>query len=500
MRGALLSATEELGKVDASDIPPSYADQFQEFQNHLPELTSEISYVVDVADVLLSVLGSKSEQHYLVIFQNPAELRATGGFIGSFAAVTLDQGELSEFVVPSGGTYDVSGQQVKRLKPPTPMGLVSDRFEIQDANWSADFPWSARKIQKMYQDGGGATTDGVIAVDTEVLRTFLQLTGDVELPEYGVTVTSENVTDVLMRQIQEVRETSSEPKQIIADLVERVLDRALKLEPDQSLAVLLAFNRLLSERHLLLYHRDAELQKQLSDIGWTGELNDIPDSDYLHLNFTNIAGGKTDEFVDTRAHLESELDADGSVTHRLTITRTHKGDPNDELYGINNMSYVRLYVPENAELLEASGFTQIDPRKFLYPASGAIDDPDLAALEGDATVHRDSGTAIHQELGKTVFGNWIETPVGESRSVEFVYRVPNVAKTSGGLNASTTYRLYAQSQPGSTHVELDGTLKDAAQRTVRFRYPESAAKDPNPLWNFEMRWVRDAMFAVILEE
>ena len=43
---------------------------------------------------LFNALGGPAPSRYLLVFQNPAELRPTGGFPGTMALVTLNQGEL----------------------------------------------------------------------------------------------------------------------------------------------------------------------------------------------------------------------------------------------------------------------------------------------------------------------------------------------------------------------------------------------------------------------
>lgn len=499
MSDALNVAVRELEYVQIEDLPPAYQDDFRELKQTLPTLTGDVAYLVSVADVLLDVLGSRSEQRYLVLFQNPAELRATGGFLGSFAAVTIDQGVLEEIVVPEGGTYDVSGQQTVIVKPPAPLGLVATKWEMQDANWSPDFPWSARKIQLMYQSGGGPSTDGVIAINTEVLRALLDIVGSVELTDYDLVVTSDNVVDVVLRQIHEKREDSAAPKAIIADLVSEVLNRAMSLDASSAPDVMVVLNRLLQERDVMIYARDPELQERITAMGWAGELKSPTESDYLHLNFSNIAGGKTDEHIDTLAELESTIGNDGIVTHKLVVTRTHKGDPEDELYGQNNMSYLRVYVPEGSELVEASGFTQLDPRLFLYPEEQAESDPDLEQLSGAATVHQSSGTAVHTEMDKTVFGNWIETKVGETSRVEFTYRSGQSLAQQGGLLKTASYRLYLQAQAGSPNVSFTTQLNDAQGRSSVWQYP-AALENNGSVWADQALLNIDHFYAVILEE
>ena len=53
------------------------------------------SYVT-VSARLPAILGWDGPRRYLVLTQNPAELRPTGGFTGSYGIVTFDRGRLTE--------------------------------------------------------------------------------------------------------------------------------------------------------------------------------------------------------------------------------------------------------------------------------------------------------------------------------------------------------------------------------------------------------------------
>ena len=65
-------------------------------------LSTKLSSAADVtgpgarpARLLPPMLGSEGPRTYLVVFQNPAELRSTGGIFGSFALMTADNGKIT---------------------------------------------------------------------------------------------------------------------------------------------------------------------------------------------------------------------------------------------------------------------------------------------------------------------------------------------------------------------------------------------------------------------
>jgi len=53
-----------------------------------------VSELVDLLAAAKIFLGFDYDQRYLLVFQNNNELRASGGFIGSFALVDIGNGQI----------------------------------------------------------------------------------------------------------------------------------------------------------------------------------------------------------------------------------------------------------------------------------------------------------------------------------------------------------------------------------------------------------------------
>src|SRR4029079_14256047 len=51
-----------------------------------------------------AIFGAEGERTYLLVTQNNAESRATGGFIGSYAVISAHHGELGRGGLPRPGT------------------------------------------------------------------------------------------------------------------------------------------------------------------------------------------------------------------------------------------------------------------------------------------------------------------------------------------------------------------------------------------------------------
>lgn len=340
----------------------------------VPLIHANIRELLSVSDALLSILGHERSQRYLVMFQNNNELRPTGGFMGSYALLDIDRGEIKKIDIPGGGTYDVQGQLTEYVKPPRPMRVIADRWEFQDANYFPDFAASAEKIMWFYEEAGGPSVDGVIAINATFFEALLDIIGPIEMPEYGVIITSDNFFDTIQKQVEfEYDKEENKPKQIIADMAPIALNRLLQSGSQGILDVVSTLETGLQARELQFYFVQEKLQKIMAEKGWSGAIKQT-NGDYLNVVSTNIAGGKTDAVTLRDYDLEVDISDDGSITNTLTITHTHDGDPNGVFTDIPNVDYLRVYVPDGSELLSVKGFNppgdnlfEVVPEAQAYP-------------------------------------------------------------------------------------------------------------------------------------
>ena len=219
-----LDAQKNLATVDPTILPLEYRGQFEEFQSLFTNLTQDFSRIGNLNDTFQEIFGGNGLRRYLIIFQNPAELRPTGGFMGSFAILDVKDGTIKNLEIPAGGTYDLKGQLSEYLIPPLPLTINNKRWEFQDANWFPDFPSSAQKMLWFYNHSRSVTADGVIAVNASVLEKILTVLGPITDTSRGVSLSPDNA----LSTIQTIVETGPEkienkPKQIIADLAPQIL-------------------------------------------------------------------------------------------------------------------------------------------------------------------------------------------------------------------------------------------------------------------------------------
>ncbi|MFA6098569.1 MAG: DUF4012 domain-containing protein [Patescibacteria group bacterium] len=492
------AAAESIKNVRIKDIPEEYQPEISKIQTLLPAIQKSSDSYVSLADMMLEVLGHNKSMRYLLIFQNNRELRPTGGFIGSIALVDINQGKITNLEVPGGGVYDIAGQLQEKIVAPKPLWLVNPHWNIQDANWFVDFPTSARKIEWFYERAGRATVDGVISLTPTVVEKLLDITGPIEMKDYGVTVTSDNFVREAQywAEVQYDRE-ENKPKKFIGDLLPILLDKIFQTDKDNIIKVVSAFGDSINSKDFLLYFNDEELQKKITDLNWDGGVKSTA-KDYLNVVSTNIGGGKTDQVVDQFIKHDIRIGDDGTVTDTVTLKRVHNGNPRDRWEGQANVSYVRFYVPYGSKLIEAKGFTDIPSFRFKLPDTDATPDSDLESIEKDAIMDEANNTRLTTEFGKTVFGNWMTVDPGQAAEASITYTLPFTVLPGGLFNNTDDYSLLIQKQPGVLNDFYAGTVILPEKYKIAW-CPDTVSADGQNL-SFITDLVTDKYFGVLIKK
>lgn len=414
-----------LEDVDASSIPTEYQQSFGDFKQLFGGFIADMQDMDSVIHAVELLMGSDGFKRYLVLFQNSSELRPTGGFVGSYAVIDVQNGKVQNINVPGGGSYDMQGQLSEFVKPPLPLQIVNNRWEFQDGNWFADFPASAQKMAWFYQHARNSTVDGVIAINSSILQRLLSVIGPIENSEYEIILDAEDALAKLQYEVEtydNVEENT--PKAILSVLLNQLIERMGDIKPDQVVSLVSELHQALEKREIQFYFSDEEIQQIFHEYGWTGEITQTEQNqDYLMVVNTNLGGSKSDASIRQKVYHQASVEEDGSITDTVIITRYHEG--NDAyFFDASNISYVRIYVPEGAELIDAGGFIYPEESAFSVPPKWYKDDEDLSAYETEVGVHVGTGTRITNEFGKTAFANWIVTRSNEETQVYFTYKLP----------------------------------------------------------------------------
>ena len=409
---------------DVGSIPLDYEDTLSQAKKQVSQLSSVLDKLIGLESLYLNIFGNAKT--YLLIFQNYDEQRATGGFIGTYGVLKTENGSIAQLKIDS--IYDLDGKIYELVAAPGPFQPDIKRWGIRDANWFVDFPTSARKILDFYEKGE-QTADGVMSFTPKIFENLLELTGPIEMKDYGVTLTAENFQEIVQYKTSiDYDVVENEPKKMLADFAPILLDRLSGFSNETWLNFMQIMQNNLDQRHIMVYSKEAETQKIIENLGFSGKVLSTQ-YDYLSINNSNLGGTKTDLEIDQKANLRSKILSDGSVLNTLSITRTN---PTTQM----NRSFVRILVPIGSDLIASEGFDN-DP-VHSSSADGLEMDPDLAAWDNRI------------EAGKTEFVGWFKVDGNNEKTISLTYMLP--------FKVSSTYSLLVQKQAGSKPVNFEANL------------------------------------------
>jgi hypothetical protein len=449
---ALDKLDKSLNNLPLNLIPGNKGDILRQLHTDIPKLQKVLEGSDQYVNIFLNFVGSDRLKRYVFIFQNNQELRATGGFIGSFGLMNLDKGVVESLDIQE--IYNPDGQLLKQILAPGPLQELTPRWYLRDSNWFADFPTSAQKIISFYEKTGGVTPDGVISLTPTVIERLLTITGPIELDNYGVTVNADNFVKITQYQTGIAYDKEiNKPKQFIADLAPILINKLLSADSTQYQKIIEALNNSFQEKHILLYFLDPTLQNIVTDNNLGGQLY-ITNKDYLSVVHTNIGGFKTDGVIEDSMQINTKVQDNGTIINKVTINRNHKGgDSEYEWWNKDNINYMRMYIPKNARILHSEGYT--DREEKVPPAGTASfdQDLDLAAVNSTLVHNEDWDIDVFEESGKSVIGGWIITRPKETSQIMVEYELP--FKVEKG----DMYSLILQKQSGSIGVRYQYNLE-----------------------------------------
>ncbi|MCX6781691.1 MAG: DUF4012 domain-containing protein [Candidatus Magasanikbacteria bacterium] len=420
------AALSDLTAADPDVLPLEYQNAFKDFRLLFTTFLDDLENIVEIGKAVEDIFGGQGLRRYLIVFQNPHEIRPTGGFIGSFALLDIKDGQVVKLDIPAGGSYDLQGQLDTYVEPPTPLLLSNKRWEFQDSNWFADFPASAEKMLWFYRHSRKVTADGVIAINATVLERLLSVLGPVNDTGRDLTLTAANAIPTIQQIVEEGPEKKlARPKQVLSDLAPQFISLIYSSKPEQILTLMANLSEALTQKEIQTYFTDAAIEKTAKNFGWAGHIWPTQiGQDYLLAVNTNIQGQKTDAEIKQTISHQAIVSDDGTITDTVMITREHTGKPGEKLYGQTNIDYLRVYVPLGSKLISAGGFIWPDEKKFRVPDPWTKKDEFLLKQEKEIGFDDNTGTRITEEFGKTVFGNWLILEPGEKKQIHFSYTLP----------------------------------------------------------------------------
>jgi hypothetical protein len=408
-------STERLNGIDTHNLLPQIAEPLERAREQLNGVTASLEGLADATRLAPEMLGANGPRTYLLIVQNNAETRATGGIPGALATLSVDKGRVS-----LGDQTSASG-----VGPTTPPVAVAAEQEeiysarmgkfVQDINLTPDFPTSASTMQAIWERKTGKLVDGVISIDPIALAYVLAATGPVKVnsPELinlagdrlPVVLNSQNVVKTLLSDVYAKIEQPELQDVYFAGVAKEIFD-ALSSGRSDAKALVQGLSRATAEGRVLIWSRSGGEESVLTKYRVGGSITggSISPSQF-GVYFNDGTGAKMDYYVTRTVQLIKQCTQDGYAEVKVRVTSKNIA-PRDAATSLP------AYVTGGGAFGVPAGTVQTNIVAY-GPVQSNVEE---AHIEGKKT-----GFASQRHAGRPVGTVTVRLAPGQSSTVEFTF-------------------------------------------------------------------------------
>lgn len=495
---ALAQAEAAWARLPLERLAPPLRDPLTQLAPLLPSARDAI----DLALALPDLLGAQGRREYLLIAQNPDELRPTGGLITAAGVLAFEGGRLVEFSMgDSGALNNFAAGEYPSAPEPLRRYMGLDLWAFQDANWSPDLPTAAQTISDLYRRGQGRAIAEIIAIDPQALRLLIEALGPLEIAGVGTPVTAANLIEYLRNGaiLSQAGQANAQPWWVRRKDTLAPLGRALIARIEQGTinwpGLLGALRRALDERHLQLVVRQRQAAAVLARRGWDGAVQP-GDADFMMLVDANLGYNKVTPLVQTVITYTADLSDINAPLGELAVRQANRAatpEACDQTSGYNAIvavqryeqlmagcawSYLRVLAPGASQLITALG----NPTPGEWLLRGQPDDGAPVAVPGAG--------------GASEIGMLVVIPPGETRRSVLRYQLPASVVQQGEVG--WRYRLRLQRQPGAQPVRVMLRVRLPRDAVLRATSLPAAAQTGQEL-TFALVLDRDRLVEVVFQ-
>lgn len=324
---SLTAARSRLNAIDPDELVGRLRTPVKTLREKVATAQTSAATADVAAQLMPRMLGAGGERRYLLLIQNNAEIRATGGIAGAFAVITADKGRVA--VERTGSVRDL---------PPTAAPVVAmtddektifvDQLvtDIRDVNATPDFPRSAQIARAMADQQLGLDIDGVMSIDPVALSHVLAATGTVKVGD-EITINSTNAVDVLLNGVYRTYPDGKQQDAVFATAAREIFDTVTSGSADPR-KLIEGLSRSVSEKRLMLWSKRPREQLELAPTGIAGAFaGDEGASPHVGIYLGDAAGSKMEYYLDYGTAVTSKRCLEGGRQEITTTTKLTSDAP-----------------------------------------------------------------------------------------------------------------------------------------------------------------------------
>ena len=408
---------------------------FNKHFNSVKKCGGSIPLVGDLDDIL----GDKT---YIVLLQNNAEIRPSGGFMGSYARVefsdnTLDRWEIFDIYTPD-------GQLEGHVDPVIPFqqAFWTGDYRLRNANWDVDFTDAAKDIEWFFDKGGEKDFDGIIALNLGLVKEILRIVGPVKPLDFPEEVDADTFYEITQKYAEEDFFPGSRRKKTYLGAVGDVLwEKIFEAGLVQKVKIAKLVYKQLNDGQILVWVKDAEVHQKILKAGWGGSLGDY-EQDYIYLVEANMGANKANCCVERE--IVQNVYINGGVSQELVVSwknNNKSSTPTHPLnWGGNYINYQRVVLPRDANL------------KSVFVGKEEYTKEVYSDLFEPPKYDEDKGYAVEENDKFKTIGFWVIVPAQGTTQAKIVYELH--------FKDSKEYKVKVKRQPGIYSIPYTLTINN----------------------------------------
>jgi hypothetical protein len=265
--------------------------------------------------------GPSGTTRWFLAFQNPAELRGTGGLIGEYGI--LESSPTGPELVKIDHYDGLNERTNEGVRLPKQVTARYERFAI-GRDWTAvnippDMPTVGRIITELYEQTTGDRIDGVIAADPLAVAGILRVAGPIQAA--GVWLDADSVAEETLVRAYVRYDGDNDARRgfqrEVAAASFEAFRRGLESEPVELIRNLSVAAR---GRHVQAYVADPAGQRAVAGLGLSGTAAAPASGDYLMPVGVNTGANKLDAFMRRSVNWRVQLSPDGAAQATAAFT------------------------------------------------------------------------------------------------------------------------------------------------------------------------------------
>jgi hypothetical protein len=365
------------------------------------------------------LLGVDKPTSYLILLGNDAEMRANGGFAGSYAKLIVSY---PRFDLSFQDIYVPNGQLKGYVTPPAPIqeAFQHGTWQLSNADWEPDFPTAASSIRWFMEKGNEINPDNLVLLNLTTIKKVLDVVGTFTVADYQARITPENLYLFLQGKAEmNFFPGSTQKKDALTAVGLSLKNTILRLPLNKKIQIAQILYQDLKDQNILINSTNKSFQDLLLQDNFAGALTSSTPDTYLLVE-ANLGANKANAYVSRETkHVISF--SGNQTTHQVTLKLTNaspESNPNPPFhYGGNYIAYLRFYLPANAQNISVT-----------------------------------ASPSATQKYGLTEIGFWQTTPAQNQSTIDLSYTLPisketyslTILKQHGLTTSPQTIRLNGQ--------------------------------------------------------